>query len=138
MYFLLVFSLLISKASFASEIWKQAGSLKELQFQAQQAELKKELKMACLFQIKTEKIPNTCYTWLSLQNHSKKNEVKSYLDEKCMRAVSNIKKLPKIKKILNNKHLSNPCRKWTKRQKAILEYQLRDGAAESLFQWYLQ
>lgn len=136
---IVIFSIVYLASSSASEKWLSLSSFTELkQLKYQQKKLKK-LKLLCYFQLQKQIIPYSCYEWIPLiQTPIQKKLSIPYLNEQCHEFSKSINNLQKISKILQKNYLSPYCYKILHLRKKYLEYQLRDGKLEDVFNWYFK
>lgn len=129
---------LYSTDNLANEQWMAARNPKELKQFIQDWETRKELKTLCLLQLQKKTVPHSCYEWLTYISYKEKTWLFQYLNEKCQEFSSELNNLMKVKKILQNQHLSPFCRKRIIQKKKLIEYQLRDSPVSDIFMWYLK
>ncbi len=124
------------------ERWMRATSQKALKKEIKQTELAEQAKALCLLQLKKQKVPYGCYTYLHFlpedSHHgspSRKKAFLDYLNEQCHTLAPQVQDLSRINKILQIKEISAFCRQKIEQQKKIREYQLRDADPSHILNW---
>ena len=124
------------------ERWMQATSQKALKKEIKQSEKAEQAKALCLLQLKKQKVPYGCYTYLNLLPEPNRRAIQkrkafvAYLNEQCHTWASQVQDLNRINKILQTKGISDFCRQKIKQQKKIREYQLRDADPSYMLKWF--
>ena len=121
----------------------RATSQKALKKEIKQTEQAEQAKALCLLQLKKQKVPYGCYTYMHFLpgcdscddlTHRKKAFL-DYLNEQCHTLAPQVQDLSKINKILQSKEISAFCRQKIEQQKKIREYQLRDADPSYILKW---
>ena len=122
--------------SFSSKQWITSRNIDELEQIVQEQKKTKELKLFCQLQLNKKRVPWACYEWIKKKPKTEKKIFLSYFNEKCSESSVYLKNPEKIRKILQQKNLSAFCRTRVRKQKKVIEYQLRDQLPSNIFKWY--
>ena len=123
--------------SFSNEAWITSRNKEELEQIINSQKKQEELKVFCELQIRKKKVPWACYEWIQKRPSSEKEFFLSYFNEKCGEFSRGLKNFRQIKKILQQKNLSDFCRKKVRRQKNRLKYKMRDRPFSEIRRWHL-
>lgn len=116
-------------------------SLKELHLTLRKNQQQRFLKTRCQLQLKTGRVPVSCYRWISSLTQiteAGRKEFRQHLDEKCQKGLLTLKTPEEASLLLQTKGLSPFCKEKLKEKRQILIYQLRDRPVQEFLKWHLK
>lgn len=108
-----------------SENFLEAPSIQKIDQIKQDKVKERKIAYLCQQQLKKNKIPSACY-----QINDLPENLKQYLDKKCLEVPLESMKLHEISDLLKNQRMSSQCLKNLREKEKILQYQQQDLAIE--------